>query len=86
MNPEELQAFRDQLDELTAGGTEAQVRAYIDEQFPRLPEDMQNDIAASLLITSLQDETQESDALAAMQEESLAATEGLEKVKKELER
>lgn len=57
MTEQEVEAFRTKLAELTQRASEAEVRLFIDEQFPRLPDDLQNEIAANLLITSFRAET-----------------------------
>ncbi len=56
MNERELGVFRERLAKLAAHGTESAVRAFVDEQFPRLPKDMQDEIVMGLFVTSLEDE------------------------------
>jgi hypothetical protein len=59
MTDVELEAFRESLANITARGSEAEVRAHIDAFFPRLPEAMQNEILAGLFLDSLRAETKE---------------------------
>jgi hypothetical protein len=86
MNIQEIEAFQEKLSQLIAAGNEAEVRAYIDGNFPRLPEDMQNDIAASMLTSSMEDEASEIDVITDLQEKGLAAATELETMKAELEK
>ncbi len=85
MNEQELDVVREKIAELTIHGTESELRAYIDAQFPRLPENMQNEIMASLFATALEEELSELDAIDQVQEEGLKAVDDLEKLKKEIE-
>ena len=59
MTDVELEAFRESLANITARGSEAEVRAHIAAFFPRLPEAMQNEILAGLFLDSLRAETKE---------------------------
>ncbi len=59
MTDVELDAFREALANITARGTEAELKAHIDAYFPRLPEAMQSDIIAGLFLTSLRDEAKD---------------------------
>lgn len=53
MNEEELNVFKERLQKLSHTGTESAVRAYVDEQFPRLPKAMQDEIIDGLYLTGL---------------------------------
>jgi hypothetical protein len=64
---------------------ESKVRAYVDKQFPKMPEEMQQNLLADMLITSLRDEAAELDAIGLIQKEGLAAIEQLDAMKKEAE-
>ncbi len=85
MTKEELAAFYDKLTELTEHGTEESVRAYVNDQYPRLPENVRNEILFNTLLTSAQDELQEGRVIDKIQEEGLAAAEALEQVKVEIQ-
>lgn len=85
MTKEELDTFYDKLADLTSHGTEEDVRAYINDQYPRLPEDVRNEILFNTLLTSVQDEVREGRAVDQLQEEGLAAAEALEQAKAEIE-
>ena len=85
MDQKELDAFYERLASLTQEGSEEKVRAYINEQYPRLPRDTRDEIMFNTLFTALQEEVSEQAAVLTMQEEGLAAAEFLEKVKISIE-
>ena len=70
MNEQELDVFKDRLAKLAEHGTEASVRAYVDEQFPRLPKDMQDDIVMGLFVSGLNEEVVEANAVLKHTEDS----------------
>ena len=84
-NEQELKEFIDKLAAITETGTEAQVRAFVDSQFPRLPEEMKIEIAARVFADSINAEAQELETLEDIQNEELGAVEELEEIKKEAE-
>ena len=55
----ELDRFKQHLVTISESGTESEVRAYINEHFPRLPEAMQSEILAGLWLTTLREEIAE---------------------------
>ena len=86
MTKEELGTFYDKLAELTEHGTEADMRAYINDQYPRLPEAVRDEILFSTLLSSVQDELVEGPALSRVRQEGLAAAKQLEELKAEIEK
>lgn len=56
MSDVEVDAFKEALATIARRGTEAELKAHINAFFPRLPEDMQNDILSGLFLTALEDE------------------------------
>lgn len=86
MTKEELAVFYQKLAALTETGTEADVRAYIDQQLPRLPEDVRNEVIFSSLFSAIEEEAQEEAAIAEIQDQGLAAADSLEKAREEIQK
>jgi len=86
MNKEELEAFYGKLAELTERGTEGEVREYVNYHYPRLPEDVRNEILFNTLHDAIKDEIRTEAAILKTQEEGLAAADKLEKLKIDLEK
>lgn len=86
MTKEELQSFYDKLAALTEAGDESAVRAYVNEQYPRLPEDVRQEIFFNTMLDTLKEETREEAALLQVQEQGLAAADELMRAKAELEK
>lgn len=86
MTKEELVAFYEKLSALTDSGTEGDVRAYINQEYPRLPEDVRNELLFNTLLTSVKDEAREEASIADIQQKGLAAAESLENTKVQIEK
>lgn len=56
MTDVELDAFKEALLTIVKRGNEAELKSHIDTFFPRLPEEMQNEIIAGLFYTAQQEE------------------------------
>ncbi len=80
MNETEVRAFEEQLVALIAAGDEAHVRSFVDQHFPRLPDDTQLDIAAGLLVQSVEEAAREAEAIVETDAKAYDAAEKLLKV------
>ena len=85
MTKDELIVFYARLAELTEKGSEADVRAYVNQEYPRLPEETQQEIVFNLFASALEQREQNDDVIVQIQEQGLEAAEKLEKLKEELE-
>jgi len=85
-NEKELQQVREHIAELVKTKSETEVRTYIDEQFPRLPQVMQDELRISMFVSAIDEETRELNTIAKIQEEGLTASVELEAMKKEVEK
>lgn len=86
LNAEELAVIHDTLAELAGAGKEAEVRAYLKEQLPRLPENMQKEIMARSYFDALVEEADTIEKISAIQKEGLAVIDVLEKALMELQK
>lgn len=86
MTQEELDAFTAKLAELTEHGTEEEVREYVSYHYPRLPEDMRNDMLFDTMLGAIKDEVREAPVIADLQEKGITAAEVLEQMRESVER
>jgi hypothetical protein len=85
LKPEEVEAFYKRVAEITASGTEEDVRTYINDHYPFLPEEDQTRILFSLMRSSIDQSIEEERVIDQIQTEGLAAAEVLENMKTEAE-
>lgn len=82
MTKEELSAFTEKLAEIVEKGTEQELREYVNHYYPRLPEEMRQELLFSTLLTAVKQEV----AVRDVQEKGLAAAKSLEEAKKAIQR
>ena len=86
MTQEELEAFYEKLSSLTENGTEGEVREYVNYHYPRLPENVRQELLFHTLVDAVDKTAREDAAVEQIQEEGLAAIEKLEQLKSEIEK
>lgn len=85
MDYDTLLKFYEQLSSLAEQGDESQVRELIGKRFSELPEEMQAELLTRLYFSELEEQGRDADAVAEIQQKSLAALDVLEVLKKNLE-
>lgn len=85
MDYEALLNFYNELTTLVQVGDDAKVQEAVAKRFGELPEDVQGELLTRMYLKGMQEKVEESDTLAAIQEEGLAALETLEILKKKIE-
>lgn len=73
MSPQELETFYAHLALIVEKGNEKEVRAYIDQEFPRLPPDVQSEITLAVLSDSMKAETEGLKEIMRVQERGVQA-------------
>ena len=86
MKKEELEAFHEKLSELTQAGSEDDLREYIDYYYPRLPENVRQELLFHTLVDAVKQTAREDAAIAQIQEEGLAAAEKLEQAREQIQK
>ena len=86
MTKEELDAFYEKLSELAGRGTEDEVREYVDYYYPRLPENVRQELLFHTLVDAVKQTAAEDVVIAQVQEEGLAAVEKLEKMREHIQK
>ena len=86
MTQEELEAFYDKLSALNASGTEGEVREYVSYHYPRLPENVRQELLFHTLVDAVNQTAREDAAIGQIQKEGLAAIEKLEELRREVEK
>ena len=81
MEAKEIADVYDRVALLLAAGDEQGAREYLVEQYPKLPEEAQRQIALATFIDAMKSDVAERDAIADIQEEGMTAVEALEKMK-----
>lgn len=77
MTKEELNAFYKDLEQIIAKGNETEMRSYISEYLPRLPEGVRDELIVNELYTAVQVQLQEERTIAQIQETGLGAANAL---------
>ncbi len=85
MNSQELEHIFKHLASLLAAGKDHEARAYLNEQLPKLPEDIRNDIMFEMFTEAIQEEARDRQAIAKLQEESITAIRSMQETQKEIE-
>ena len=83
-NEAEVAHVMEKISTLVKTADESEVRAYINEQFSRMPKSMQDELTASMFITAMNDEARELDVISKIQEEGLAASAELEAMEEDV--
>jgi hypothetical protein len=81
MDAKELADVYDRLALLLAAGDEQSARKYLAEQYPKLPEEAQRQVALATFIDAMKSDVAERETLADIQEDGMTAVEALEKIK-----
>jgi hypothetical protein len=84
MDSEQLKKVMDKIESLRTIGGDESAQAYLAEIYPSLPENLQGEIALLTFIDGMKREVEEREAIAAIQEQGVAAVEALEKMEEDL--
>jgi len=80
--PTELQRVMTRYTELLEKGSEAEARAFVLEEFPKLPQDVREQVLGEMLTMAIEDKVEEREATKALHEEGIAAFKALDEMEK----